>query len=158
MPPLPTKKKSKTHLTENSIVSTLPISGDVQRSNDQEDSRPLDFDTFVPSHNPSLDFPLPPHPPSPLGPDYVSYSPPAGPIVDEDEAFTRALGAMYWGGYWTAVYHVIYDFYTLPCESLLFSHSAKDLENSQGTKRLHSKLLMTRLTLMSKPLMKKARM
>jgi hypothetical protein len=26
--------------------------------------------------------------------------------VSQDEAFSRALNAMYWGGYWTAVYHV----------------------------------------------------
>lgn len=25
--------------------------------------------------------------------------------VSQDEAFSRALNAMYWGGYWTAVYH-----------------------------------------------------
>jgi len=31
---------------------------------------------------------------------------PPGSIVNQDEAFTRALRAMYWGGYWTAVYHV----------------------------------------------------
>jgi len=65
---------------------------------------PLDFDTFVPSHNPSLDLPLPPHPP---GPGYASYlmRDPSELMVDQDEAFSRALGAMYWGGYWTAVYH-----------------------------------------------------
>ncbi|KAJ2926872.1 hypothetical protein H1R20_g10201, partial [Candolleomyces eurysporus] len=30
--------------------------------------------------------------------------------VSQDEAFSRALNAMYWGGYWTAVYHVSVPF------------------------------------------------
>ncbi|KAF9055321.1 hypothetical protein BDZ89DRAFT_1107112 [Hymenopellis radicata] len=70
-------------------------------------SQPLDFDTFVPSHNPSLDLPLPPAPPAVPGPDYASHflPEPEGPMVSADEAFSRALGAMYWGGYWTAMYH-----------------------------------------------------
>jgi len=28
-----------------------------------------------------------------------------GPIVNQDEAFNRAIGAMYWAGYYSAVYH-----------------------------------------------------
>lgn len=73
-----------------------------------DDSQPLNFATFVPTHDPSLEFPSPPHPPAISGPDYTSHHlpNPPGPIVSQDEAFTRALGAMYWGGYWTAVYHV----------------------------------------------------
>jgi hypothetical protein len=27
-------------------------------------------------------------------------------MINQDEAFSRALSAMYWGGYWTAMYHV----------------------------------------------------
>ena len=27
-------------------------------------------------------------------------------MVSQDEAFTRAMGAMYWAGYYTAIYHV----------------------------------------------------
>jgi hypothetical protein len=30
-------------------------------------------------------------------------------MVSQDEAFDRALSAMYWGGYWTAVYHVCFS-------------------------------------------------
>ena len=93
---------------ENSTATATPIPTNVQGSNDQEDSIPLDFDTFIPSYNPS--FGPPSHSPAP-GPDYVSHFLPPGPLVDEDEAFTRALGAMYWGGYWTAVYHVNDHFY-----------------------------------------------
>lgn len=62
----------------------------------------------MPTHDPSLRTPIPPHPDSVPGPDYSAYHlpEPPGVMVSQDEAFTRALGAMYWGGYWTAVYHV----------------------------------------------------
>lgn len=33
--------------------------------------------------------------------------------VSVDEAFNRALGAMYWCGYWTACYHVSVDLFGL---------------------------------------------
>jgi hypothetical protein len=63
---------------------------------DPENSRPLDFETFVPNHDPSL-----------TQPSHTYGIPPApGEHVGPDEAFNRALGAMYWAGYWTAVYHV----------------------------------------------------
>lgn len=73
-----------------------------------EDSAPLNFDTYVPTHDPSLAPSVPPHPPAIPGPDYAQYylPNPTGPMVNQDEAFSRALSAMYWGGYWTAVYHV----------------------------------------------------
>lgn len=72
------------------------------------DSKPLDFDTFVPSHDASLDLPVPPAPSGVPGPNLASQFLPGlqGPMVSADEAFSRALGAMYWGGYWTAMYHV----------------------------------------------------
>ncbi|KAJ7590775.1 hypothetical protein C8J56DRAFT_933868 [Mycena floridula] len=71
------------------------------------DSKPLDFDTFVPTHDPALDLPVFPQPLAVPGPDYSSHYLPMlpGSMVSRDEAFNRALGAMYWGGYWTAVYH-----------------------------------------------------
>jgi hypothetical protein len=67
---------------------------------DPENSCPLNFETFVPNHDPSLA--------QPSQPAYETYGiPPApGEYVSRDEAFNRALGAMYWTGYWTAVYHV----------------------------------------------------
>jgi hypothetical protein len=132
MPPSPTKKGFKTNLSENSIV-TLPIPKNIRGSNDQEDSTPLDFDTFVPSHNPLLDLPLPSHASSTPGPDYVSHSLPPVPIVDEDEAFTRALGAMYWGGYWTAVYHVNNHFNSLLCKPhrMFFSQCRKSIAHKR---------------------------
>jgi hypothetical protein len=72
------------------------------------DSKPLDFDTFVPSHDAALPAPAPSGAPEAAG--YAAYgSAPPLPgvgVASQDEAFTRALEAMYWGGYWTAVYHV----------------------------------------------------
>lgn len=70
---------------------------------EEEDSAPLDFDTFVPSYDPSL--PVPSE--APAAPESSFFIPaPSTTMVSRDEAFSRALSAMYWGGYWTAVYHV----------------------------------------------------
>jgi hypothetical protein len=54
----------------------------------------------VPDHDPSLA--------QPSQAQFETYGiPPApGEHVSRDEAFNRALGAMYWVGYWTAIYHV----------------------------------------------------
>ena len=62
----------------------------------EPDSHPLNFDTFVPTHDPSLHIPA-------VNPNYVHST---GPFVNQDEAFSLAMTAMYWGGYWTAMYHV----------------------------------------------------
>ncbi|KAI0321906.1 hypothetical protein OF83DRAFT_1097073 [Amylostereum chailletii] len=76
----------------NGAPATVPAPG-----TDAENSQPVNFDTFVPAHDPSL---------------FVSSAPAElstfadGPWPTRDEAFSRALGAMYWAGYWTAVYHV----------------------------------------------------
>ena len=71
---------------------------------DEGDSKPIDFDTFIPEHNAAV------AKPSQLeAQGYPAfYSLPEAPqqMVSRDEAFSRALNAMYWGGYWTAVYHV----------------------------------------------------
>jgi len=61
----------------------------------EENSHPHDFSTFEPTHDPSLKFPLP------SGPTFDEEM----PMVTQDEAFHHALSAMYWGGYWTAMYH-----------------------------------------------------
>jgi hypothetical protein len=73
----------------------------------EADSRPINFDTFLPTHDASLasgnlqTMPIP-------GPDYSSQVllDPSRIMVTQDEAFNRALGATYWSGYWTAIYHV----------------------------------------------------
>jgi hypothetical protein len=64
----------------------------------EPDSQPLNFDTFVPTHDPSL------HIPTVDSSNYIGTS--SGSVVSQDEAFSRAMTAMYWGGYWTAMYHV----------------------------------------------------
>jgi hypothetical protein len=69
-----------------------------------DDSHPLNFDTFVPNHDPSLALPAPPYPSNPVHNSGSSTQP--GPMVSQDEAFSRAMGAMYWAGYYSAVYHV----------------------------------------------------
>jgi hypothetical protein len=90
VPPDPSKLKKSTEVVQEFGV-TQP---------DPDNSRPLNFETFVPNHDPSLA--------QPSQPAYETYGiPPApGEHVSRDEAFNRALGAMYWTGYWTAVYHV----------------------------------------------------
>ncbi|KAI0303032.1 hypothetical protein BC826DRAFT_929817 [Russula brevipes] len=88
VPPDPSKLKASVELEQESDVAQL----------DPEDSRPLDFATFVPDHDPSLA-----QPPLPTSETYGT--PASGEHVGRDEAFNLALGAMYWAGYWTAVYH-----------------------------------------------------
>jgi len=75
---------------------------------DEDNTAPIDFDTFVPTHDPSLPV-VSEQPPSTCkqhkGPGF--FSPPSSTsMVSQDEAFNNALSAMYWTGYWTAVYHV----------------------------------------------------
>ena len=66
----------------------------------EEDTAPLDFDTYVPTHDPSL------AQASDTAMTTPFFVPPPSTMVSRDEAFNNALSAMYWGGYWTAVYHV----------------------------------------------------
>lgn len=70
------------------------------------DSQPLDFDTFVPDHDPSLAPPVLPFSAAQAQDRTGYYLPdPPGSVVSQDEAFARALDAMYWAGYYSAVYH-----------------------------------------------------
>ncbi|KAK0232715.1 hypothetical protein IW262DRAFT_1451191 [Armillaria fumosa] len=68
-------------------------------NDDDGDSKPINFDTFVPSHDASLE--------TGDDPTGASYTLPESSMesVTQDEAFTRAVNAMYWAGYWTAMYH-----------------------------------------------------
>ncbi|KAH9938958.1 uncharacterized protein BXZ73DRAFT_44026 [Epithele typhae] len=73
-----------------------------QNGGEGEDSAPLNFDTFVPTHDPSLATAMAPAAGmdgNPLGTGSETA------MVSQDEAFSRAMAAMYWSGYWTAVYH-----------------------------------------------------
>ncbi|PBK89197.1 hypothetical protein ARMGADRAFT_1033289 [Armillaria gallica] len=67
---------------------------------DDGDSKPIDFNSFIPSHDASLDTGGEPS----AG---TSYNHPEtnAETITQDEAFTRAVNAMYWTGYWTAMYH-----------------------------------------------------
>ncbi|TFK91527.1 hypothetical protein K466DRAFT_582745 [Polyporus arcularius HHB13444] len=70
------------------------------------DSAPLNFDTFVSSHDPSLaaaagSLLTVPTMDGMSGPGTGSEM----AMASQDEAFSRAMTAMYWSGYWTAVYH-----------------------------------------------------
>jgi len=58
----------------------------------EHNSVPLNFNTFVPSHDPAL--------PNLAATDTQNLA-----NIPKDEAFRNALNAMYWTGYWTAVYH-----------------------------------------------------
>ncbi|KAG2160220.1 uncharacterized protein EDB93DRAFT_1244973 [Suillus bovinus] len=93
------KEKAK---ATNSIKVASAEAASQAAAVEEEDSAPLDFDTFVPSYDPSL--PVPSE--APAAPESSFFIPaPSNTMVSRDEAFSRALSAMYWGGYWTAVYH-----------------------------------------------------
>ncbi|KAJ7223191.1 hypothetical protein GGX14DRAFT_351940 [Mycena pura] len=92
-PSKPPKKKIKT------ADATAGAGVDME---EEGDSNPIDFATFVPTHDASL------APPARAGdaPSYDFGALPSGALTaSQDEAFERALNATYWGGYWTAVYH-----------------------------------------------------
>lgn len=72
--------------------------------NTEADSQPLDFETFIPAHDPSLATGALP------APNYVPENM-QGHMVSQDEAFSRAVNAMYWAGYWTAIYKVSHPFH-----------------------------------------------
>ncbi|KZV61363.1 hypothetical protein PENSPDRAFT_658960 [Peniophora sp. CONT] len=59
-----------------------------------ENSQPFDYNTFVPSHDPSLAYDS----------GAVAGAKGAGG-ASRDEAFEQAVNATYWAGYWTAVYY-----------------------------------------------------
>jgi len=99
----PNKKHKANPKNGEASKRTTPvdqISDDVTDDNHQ----PLNFDTFLPTHDPSLGYSVP-NPLSVPGLGTSTLDLP-GSTVSQDEAFSRALGAMYWVGYWTAVYHV----------------------------------------------------
>ncbi|KII86513.1 hypothetical protein PLICRDRAFT_165108 [Plicaturopsis crispa FD-325 SS-3] len=99
-------QKAEVQESPGALAHDASLVNNITNATGEADSQPVNFDTFVPNHDPTLDMPVPHHPP-PAPADFSShYLPqPPGPLVSMDEAFSRALGAMYWGGYWTAVYH-----------------------------------------------------
>ncbi|KAH8120730.1 hypothetical protein DFH11DRAFT_1539791 [Phellopilus nigrolimitatus] len=122
----PAKNKAKGKGIENSFSTAAPSK---QQTHAQtllgavESSAPLDFNTYIPTHDASLSSVIPSKPPPvPEGTqamlsDVTAYYETMLPAsvnslaeevgaVSADDAFTRAIGAMYWSGYWTAVYHL----------------------------------------------------
>lgn len=90
VPPDPSKKRDVQSSTALAASSSALLNGE------EGDSKPLNFDTFVPTHNPSLE----------AIDDEDLRPPPPGGNATADEAFQKALESTYWAGYWTAVYHV----------------------------------------------------
>ncbi|KAF7363268.1 hypothetical protein MSAN_00981900 [Mycena sanguinolenta] len=85
-PTKPPNKKTKTESTAANLQAG-PSRTEAGGKEEEGDSQPLDFDT-------TTGYPF-----------SGAVPPPSVSIASQDEAFTRALEAMYWGGYWTAVYH-----------------------------------------------------
>ena len=113
-------------------AADIPATSVESIDEEETDSRPLNFETFVPTYDPSL--PAPPV----MTQDYVS-DVPAGAVISQDEAFAKALNAMYWGGYWTAMYHVcIFSFPLLYADiltSVKFSVQPTKLPTSNFTEQ-----------------------
>lgn len=87
---------------------------EVAQQDDPENSRPLNFDTFVPRHDPSLAQGKPGTSCS-VGamPNGIIHPPTSLNGVSPEEAFQHAMGAWYSAGYWTGVYHVSVSLYLL---------------------------------------------
>ncbi|EJD04478.1 uncharacterized protein FOMMEDRAFT_155612 [Fomitiporia mediterranea MF3/22] len=135
IPPEKSRATSSTRKKKVQQDTTLPLEAS-GATDEADESVPLNFETFVPTHDASLAFPGPTSPPA--VPEvtqanlrnitsHYSMMLPASTFptahgsgdtstsanlhnqsvaLNPDEAFSRALGAMYWCGYWTAVYHV----------------------------------------------------
>ncbi|PBK61910.1 hypothetical protein ARMSODRAFT_1025256 [Armillaria solidipes] len=84
-------------VVEENVTEDFP--SQEEDDDDDGDSKPVDFNTFVPSHDASLDTGDDPV----VGPSYSLPEPPTE-TVSQDEAFTRAVNAMYCARYWTAMY------------------------------------------------------
>lgn len=99
MPPETSGKKAKGKA--KGTAETATTNGNAAHA-EEDDSTPHNFNTFVPTHDPSLFTAQ-----ASVDPGHTAYAlPEPGAIVSQDEAVSRALSAMYWSGYWTAVYHV----------------------------------------------------
>ncbi|KAI0089803.1 hypothetical protein BDY19DRAFT_940918 [Irpex rosettiformis] len=83
------------------------VSPGIDNNGVEENSAPFDFDTYTPTHDPSLPAATMAATAAGPGPDFSQFtlSHPSGSSVSPDEAFQKALSATYWAGYWTAVYH-----------------------------------------------------
>lgn len=101
---------SSTSTSNSKTKASTPKAGpSTLQKEPSENSTPLNFDTFVPTHDPSLALHIG-TPSVPAEQEFASWAQnmasSSSQLVDQDEAFQRALTAMYWSGYYTAVYHV----------------------------------------------------
>jgi len=83
-------------ISVQAVREAEPVKNATVTADREKNSKPLNFDTFVPTHDPSL----PSNEANGLLPPTDSIS-----EITQDEAFSKALNSMYWTGYWTAVYH-----------------------------------------------------
>ncbi|KDQ54982.1 hypothetical protein JAAARDRAFT_38093 [Jaapia argillacea MUCL 33604] len=120
-PPTHLSEKNSASRSHTDSQNTIPSAAQGAGT----DSEPLDFNTFVPDHDPSLAA-------STSGFQYPSFGAadapfalpdPSHPMVSQDDAFNRAVGAMYWCGYWTAVYH---------CHRSLVRNPVVEIDGEEG--------------------------
>ncbi|KAI0327965.1 hypothetical protein GY45DRAFT_1307655 [Cubamyces sp. BRFM 1775] len=98
VPPANTSKSTQNGTGAHTLARTATVEPEA-------DSTPLNFDTFVPSHDPSLAAAgASSAVPAMDGASALGVGAEAA-TASQDEAFSRAMTAMYWSGYWTAVYH-----------------------------------------------------
>ena len=129
VPPEPAKKKAQKAKNTAGAGAGVGVNGV-----DAGDSAPLNFDTFVPTHDPSLAA-------AAAGGALPSMDGAGAEManVGQDEAFSRAMAAMYWSGYWTAVYHVSSLFLMPYCGGLGLRgplYSAGGMKKALPTKKL----------------------
>jgi len=87
---------------KNSSYDAVPAPFVPEPTDDGEDSRP----TFFLPHDPTSTIPIPKLKTFVPGLEStMQFLDPPGSIFSQDQAFTRAMSATYWSGYWTAVYH-----------------------------------------------------
>ena len=117
-PPPPSKKQKKSQLSPPTVFAGPSLTASVEETTvngvnagsettPESDSKPIDFNTFIPTYDATLSVggasgsDLPAHAAA-----ATALSAQPAQTVSQEEAFKRALEATYWSGYWTAVYHV----------------------------------------------------
>ncbi|PIL29912.1 hypothetical protein GSI_07822 [Ganoderma sinense ZZ0214-1] len=103
VPPEKTKS-SKGGPKASSSKTNGPNVEEASSNAEPADSAPLNFDTFVPTHDASLAAAAELGSSVPMM-DGALGSGAEAAMVSQDDAFSRAMTAMYWSGYWTAIYH-----------------------------------------------------
>lgn len=80
---------------------------DAEENGDQDpDSIPIDFDSFVPAHDPTLGQETSGAAAyGPYAPTSLSAAAQDVSTLSKDDIFEKAVSASYWAGYWTAMYH-----------------------------------------------------